>query len=227
MHKGTVEELFGALQDAFSNDANPKRAAAMSAYMRDQFQFYGIASPRRKEIVKLVFENYKYQSKEFVSLAKLLWAHPHRENQYVLFDLGYKWVKKMDMTLVPFFEKLLVQKSWWDTVDGIGPNFIGKILLNHCTAEERKKYAVKWNKSSDIWNVRNSIIFQLKYKEELDFDLACSMILNHADSKEFFIQKASGWILREYAKTNMTKVKQFIEGNALSNLTKREALKHA
>lgn len=227
MQKDTVGELFGALQEAFSIDANPKRAAAMSSYMRDQFQFYGIPSPKRKEIVKLVFENYKYDQQEFISLAKLLWAHPLRENQYVLFDLGYKWVKKMDISLIPFFEKLLVQKSWWDTVDGIGPNFIGKILLNHCSAEVRKKYAVNWNKSSNIWNIRTSIIFQLKYKDKLDFDLACTMILNHIDSKEFFIQKASGWILREYAKTHMTKVKTFVEGHALSNLTKREALKHA
>ena len=68
-----------------------------------------------------------------MALAEKLWLHPCRENQYVLFDLGFKWIGKMDLDMIPFFEELLVKKSWWDTVDGIAPQFIGKILLKKCT----------------------------------------------------------------------------------------------
>ena len=220
-----VELLFQNLQAEFIVHQNYSRAEKMAAYMRNQFQFYGIAAPKRKEIVKYVFLDYKYDKAEFMALAEKLWLHPCRENQYVLFDLGFKWIGKMDLDMIPFFEELLVKKSWWDTVDGIAPQFIGKILLKKCTETEREKKALLWNKSSNIWVIRTSLIFQLHYKDAINFKLVKKLILNRAESKEFFIQKAAGWILRQHAKTNYDEVEEFVSQNNLPNLTKREALK--
>ena len=217
------------LQRRFAEAGDPAVSEGQMAYMRNQFSFYGLKAPVwvglfREYVAEAGYPAYGGQLETIVRQA---YREEYRELHYIALQIIEKTQKKSGADLVDLLEELIRKNSWWDTVDGIGPNFIGKILLNHCSAEERKKYAVNWNKSSNIWNIRTSIIFQLKYKDKLDFDLACTMILNHIDSKEFFIQKASGWILREYAKTHMTKVKIFVEGHALSNLTKREALKHA
>ena len=80
-------------------------------------------------------------------------------------------------------------------------------------------------KSDNIWLQRTFLIFQLKYKEEININLLTDYILQLKDTKEFFINKAIGWILREYTRTNPEWVIDFVNKHELSNLSKREALK--
>ncbi|MCV5062626.1 DNA alkylation repair protein, partial [Escherichia coli] len=115
-------------------------------------------------------------------------------------------------------------KSWWDSVDSIVPTFLGDIFLKH--PELISAYIPKWIASDNIWLQRAAILFQLKYKQKMDEELLFWIIGQLHSSKEFFIQKAIGWVLREYAKTNPDVVWEYVQNNELAPLSKREAIKH-
>ncbi|HMP98599.1 MAG TPA: DNA alkylation repair protein, partial [Cyclobacteriaceae bacterium] len=117
-----------------------------------------------------------------------------------------------------------LQKSWWDTVDLIAAKMAGNYFRIY--PEQKNKYIKKWRNSKNIWLIRSAILFQLKYKTETDFNLLSDIILQHQDSNEFFIQKAIGWVLREYAYTDAAKVKKLVQTHKLKPLSMREALKH-
>ena len=157
---------------------------------------------------------------------KLMWENPHRELQYAAMDLMGKRTRKMDDAFLPFFEELILNKSWWDTVDWLAPNGSGKLFTRY--PDQILPYTQRWNLSDNIWLVRSSLLFQLKYREQTDFELLKQYILQVAESKEFFIQKGAGWALRQYAKYNPNSVATFVNTHKskLSNLTIREALKH-
>jgi 3-methyladenine DNA glycosylase AlkD len=139
-------------------------------------------------------------------------------------DLLDKYKKQLEVDDIVWIEKLIVTKSWWDTVD---------ILATHLAGEYFKKHKNKidlitnqWNNSDNIWLQRSSLLFQLKYKQNTNVFLLENYILNLKESKEFFIRKSIGWILREYSKTNPAWVIQFLQKNELSNLSVREASKY-
>jgi 3-methyladenine DNA glycosylase AlkD len=121
-------------------------------------------------------------------------------------------------------EYLLVTKSWWDTVDTISGGVLGVHFKRF--PEVRETYLAKWRLSENSWLRRAAILFQLKYKEETDFDLLCEIIRENLDSKEFFINKAIGWSLRQYARIDPKAVKKFVKSTALHPLSRREAMKH-
>lgn len=117
-------------------------------------------------------------------------------------------------------EWLISTKSWWDTVDAIAPKPVGKIAASY--PEVIEETLDGWAVHENMWLRRAAILFQLKYKEKTDDALLYRYILKNADSKEFFIQKAIGWALREYSKTNPASVKEFIENHKLAPLSVRE-----
>ena len=129
------------------------------------------------------------------------------------------WVKQ-DIQL---FEKLIVEKSWWDTVDYLANHIIGPWFKKY--PESIPAITSRWNKSKNIWLQRSSLLFQLKYKKETDTALLKSYILNLVGSKEFFVKKAIGWVLREYSKTNGDYVRKFVKDHPLQPLSAKEALK--
>jgi 3-methyladenine DNA glycosylase AlkD len=90
----------------------------------------------------------------------------------------------------------------------------------------REKTLAKWRKSENFWLRRTCILFQLNYKGETDFDLLCEIIRENLGSKEFFINKAIGWALRQYARTDPKAVKKFVKAAELHPLSRREAMKH-
>ena len=119
---------------------------------------------------------------------------------------------------------MIINKPWWDTIDFLAPKILGEYFK--LFPEEIDKNIQKWISSNNIWLQRSSILFQLKYKETLNTQLLTKIILPLSNTKEFFINKSIGWILREYSKTNKDWVLDFIEKHKLSNLSIREALKH-
>jgi 3-methyladenine DNA glycosylase AlkD len=134
-------------------------------------------------------------------------------------------IKKMDKSWIPHLESFILEKSWWDSVDWLAVNGVGRMFDKY--PEERDKYIYRWIESESIWLQRTAILFQLKYKEKIDWNVMQDFILKTSGTKEFFINKASGWALREYSKTNPEAVLQFVNDHPdLSSLTKREALKH-
>jgi 3-methyladenine DNA glycosylase AlkD len=119
---------------------------------------------------------------------------------------------------------MLVTKSWWDTVDSIAGGTVGVHFRRF--PDVRAKYLAKWRASDNFWLRRTTILFQLNYKKDTDFDLLCEIICENLDSKEFFINKAIGWSLRQYARIDPKAVTKFVKSTSLHPLSRREAMKH-
>ncbi len=206
-------------------NGNPGIAAAQQKYMRDQFKFYGLKSPERRLIQKAILVEYGMPSVEQLpKLLDLMWQNPHRDLQLYGIDLIERSIKKVEKDFINVLEKLIITKSWWDTVDMLA----GKLAAQHFKRfpELLPAYPNKWMVSKNMWLQRSAIIFQLKYRKTTDTDLLFNYILQVKGSKEFFLQKAAGWALREYSKTDWEFVLDFIETHPdLAPLTRREGLK--
>ena len=217
-------KIFELLTDEFQHHANPAIAEQQKAYMRNQFEFYGIKSTLRKEIQKPFLSAKALPPKsELETIVQLIWQQPQRECQYVAQEFVNKYVKHTAIKDIELYEYMVTHKSWWDTVDFIANNLMGRYFKLH--PELRQAYVDKWLKSNNIWLQRCAILFQLKYKDDLDTALLAYSINSLLGSKEFFINKAIGWALREYSKTNPTWVSKFVTETDLSHLSQKEALR--
>ena len=123
-----------------------------------------------------------------------------------------------------FIKDLIITKSWWDTVDLIASNLLGEICKKYPSLIDEQ--IVFWINDENMWLRRSSIIFQLRYKENTNLEILQKSIESNIDDDEFFIQKAIGWALREYSKTDYKWVLNFINNHNLSKLSKREAEKY-
>ena len=215
-----------SLKTLFEKNADPTQAPAMKKYMRDQFEYLGIKSPKFKELMKeFITANGLPPAAELDVILRDLWSLPEREFQYAATSLLGRLEKEIPAKLIKTLEYMIVTKSWWDTVDTISGGTLGVHFQRF--PEIREKYLAKWRKSENFWLRRACILFQLNYKSETDFDLLCEIIRENLGSKEFFINKAIGWALRQYARTNPTAVKKFVkETKELHPLSRREAMKH-
>ena len=214
-------ELLGV---EFRRQANDQRSISQKAYMRNQFEYFGLdAATRRKIQQPFLLAKYLPAKKEAIILIKELWKKPQRDFQYVAQELAFKYVKVLDKDDIQLFEYMVIHKSWWDTIDYIATKLIGNYFKKY--PNQRDAYIQKWIASNNIWLQRSAILFQLKYKSELDTKHLEKIILSLNNTNEFFINKAIGWVLREYSRTNPNWVLDFVKKTALSNLSKKEALR--
>lgn len=208
----------------FEKHINTKVASEQKAYMRNQFEYYGLKAAERREIQKPFFiKQYLPNKSELNTIVKSLWEKPQRDYQYFSQELAFKYVKHLELKDIKLFEYMITHKSWWDTVDFISVKLMGAYFKTF--PEQKVKYVKKWLKSDNIWLQRSALLFQLKYKKDLDTELLSSTINTLLGSKEFFINKAIGWVLREYSKTNPKWVLKFVNNTDLNTLSKREALR--
>lgn len=213
------------LINVFKRNEDKTAAISMSKYMKNKFAYYGIKSPLRREISKPFLANTNLPAiKDIPKIMRELWEQPQRELHYFAMELLQKYNKKAPPNWINLYQELITQKSWWDTVDGLAAWQIGDHFKKYPDQIQIKTQ--QWMDSENIWLQRTCLIFQLRYKKETDFELMQSFIIRLAAQKEFFIRKAIGWALRQYAKENPEAVKDFIARQELSNLSKREALKH-
>ncbi len=221
-----MEEWLEALELMMLEKKDEKKALQMEAYMKGLFPYYGITAPVRKDIFRELWLAGKNTVQEnFRDIVNILWDKKAREYQYVANDILKKQLKALTAEDIDWIESLITKKSWWDTVDFLSPSCIGIILKSNPTLVEPT--VNKWVKSGNKWLIRSSILFQLKYKHDVDIDLLFRLIVSQIGSKEFFINKAAGWSLRQLARVEPEQVKQFVNQHPnLANLTKREALKH-
>jgi 3-methyladenine DNA glycosylase AlkD len=162
---------------------------------------------------------------ELDEIVRDLWNLPQREFQYAAIGLVGRLDKRLPPISIKTLEYMITHKSWWDTVDSIAGGTVG-VHFKHFP-EVREKYLAKWRKSENFWLRRTTILFQLNYKKETNFDLLCEIIRENLGSKEFFINKAIGWSLRQYARFDPKAVKKFVNATKdLHPLSRREALKH-
>lgn len=213
------------LTQLFEQHRNENDAEPMKKYMKDHFPFLGIKSPLRKELETEFFKESGILKEPFNhEFVVSLWEKEEREYQYTALSYIGKYLKKLEKVDLGFIEHLITTKSWWDTVDALSPKSVGAIAKRF--PEVIQETINGWSTHDNLWLRRSAILFQLKYKEETNEELLYSYILKNADSKEFFIQKAIGWALREYSKTNTASVKRFMEGYQLAPLSVREGSKY-
>ncbi len=213
------------LKELFDQNADPSQAAPMKKYMRDQFEYLGIKTPQSTALQKQFHAEYGLpEVSELDSILRNLWALPQREFQYVGLGLLDKTEKNLPAQFIKTIEYLIVTKSWWDTVDALAGHTVGTHFRRF--PDVREKYLSKWRASKNIWLRRTAILFQLNYKKETDFELLGEIIRENLDSKEFFINKAIGWSLRQYARVDPKAVSKFVKSTPLHPLSRREAMKH-
>ena len=197
-----VEELVKELKAL----ANPDDAVAMKAYMKNKFEFLGVKTLARRKLTKAFF---KQQTDSVIdwNFINEAWKNPYRELQYTALD--YLEIRKKLLTPsdLPRLKKQAQTKSWWDTIDFLD-RLVGSIIARF---PETKEIIVAWSCDEDIWLRRLAIDHQLLRKEKTDTKLLEKILVNNLGRTEFFINKAIGWALRDYSKTNPDWVKDFIE----------------
>lgn len=214
-----VEDVFQGLKEV----ANPEDAIHMKAYMKDQFEFLVVKTPIRRQISKIFFKK-SHKSTIDWKFINQAWENPYREMQYVVLDylqLKQTSLASNDLTKV---KKLEQTKPWWDTIDFLCRS-VGYICLHY---PETKKIVLDWSTDEDIWLRRLAIEHQLLQKEQTDVQLLEQILINNLNKTEFFINKAIGWALRDYSKTNPDWVREFIEKykDRLSKLSIKEGSKY-
>ena len=214
------------LENDLRQISNRELATPMENYMKNSFFFLGIKAVERRAIFKKNYEDHKLEIKS--DFRRIGWALLHkkeREFHQCAIDLLVKEFKKNyileDIYLI---EKFITINSWWDSVDVDAKYLLGNYLTQF--PDETYKVIERFSNSENRWLNRSAIIFQLSYKEKTNFDLLKSECEKHKNSKEFFIQKAIGWALREYSRFNPIGVKEYVNATNLKPLSSREALRN-
>ena len=209
----------------FQQNADAEKAKWGKAYLRNQFEIFGLTGPVRSGLIRDFIHKYDLPTLgQTAEIIRNAWEMPEREMQYAGMEVLFRQRKKSSAESIGLYEWMIIHKSWWDTVDYIAPNLVGNLFITF--PELRDETIENWMKSGNFWLQRSCLLFQLKYKTKTDSALLFWLCTQLAGEKEFFIRKAIGWSLREYAKTHPEAVKSFVERTDLSGLSRREALKH-
>ncbi|MCB9034014.1 MAG: DNA alkylation repair protein [Chitinophagales bacterium] len=223
MNNNTLQQsLATALQQAaVTTDIIP-----MQNYMKNKFAFFGVRSTNRRTIFKTILKtNGLPNEATYQAVVLSMMQHEKREMHYCAIDLVIQCQKKYSASNdIDYITTMITTNSWWDSVDGIAPNILAYYLKQF--PNKIDVVIDNYMKSNNIWLQRSCLLFQLKYKQHTNEQLLFDLCKQLSTSNEFFIQKAIGWSLREYAKTNQQKVYQFVAATPMSNLSRREALKH-
>lgn len=222
----TTTQLMAKLDAALTPLADPEAAFSMSAYMKDHFDFLGIKAGDRRQAQRPVLADLAdVDGPQLLDFARACWAAPYREYQYTACDALRKHVGKLRSSDLDAIQELARAKSWWDTIDSLGPHTVGPMVTADPSLADQMDI---WIDDDDFWVARVAILHQLMYKERTDDERLFHYTDKRAGDTEFFIRKALGWALRQYARTDPEAVRAYVAANAdrLSGLTKREALKH-
>ncbi|MBV8254901.1 MAG: DNA alkylation repair protein [Chitinophaga sp.] len=217
-------EYIQLITTAFKNAANKQEAAGMKKYMRDQFEYFGLKAPLRRRIQRAIKAQHGVPPiSEMSEMVRELWELPEREYQYAAMDIMQAMHKQFQEEHIGLFEFMICTKSWWDTVDNTVSGLAGPWFRKFPAL--RPAITDSWVNDADMWLQRSAIIYQNGWKKDTDEKVLFRYILEHIDSKEFFIQKAIGWALREYSKVNPQAVQKFADAHLLAALSRREALR--
>jgi 3-methyladenine DNA glycosylase AlkD len=223
-------KLLPTLRTALQQAADPAKAPAMQAYMKSAMPYHGLPAPVLTKVCKASFADLSMATaSQWQALVLELWRGAQfREERYAALHLaGDKRARSFQTpAAMKLYEELVVTGAWWDFVDEIASHRIGGILASH-PAPMRSKM-LSWGRSNNIWKRRSAILCQLGFKAKTDLPLLYACIEPSLDSKEFFLQKAIGWALRQYAWTDAAEIRLYVQrhGDQLSALSRREALKN-
>jgi len=215
---------FNKLYEEMIQHKNEEQAQKMSKYMLNKFEYIGIKTPERREIFKNFFKEYKNEEKIDWEFVNNCWENKYREFQYVAADYLKNMKDKLTIDDIPKLKQFILKKSWWDTIDNLDMT-IGALALKDSNVN---KILLEWSLDENIWLRRIAIDHQLLRKEKTNTELLEKILKNNLGQTEFFINKAIGWALRDYSKTNPKWVKNFIEKNKekMAKLSIKEASKY-
>ena len=224
-------ELLEAMRTALRSGANPERAIGQQRYMKSEMPFLGLTSPQRRALLAPLLADpalrIDSRSAWERSIRELWDGAEFREDRYAaLALLRHRTYRSWrDPDVIWLVEHIVVTGAWWDYVDEVG-NVVGEVLLLDPEGEGLRMRA--WSEREDLWLRRSAILSQLRHGDRTDTSLLEDVIEPNLDDREFFIRKAIGWALRQYARTDPQWVRTFIaqHGDRLSGLSRREALKH-
>jgi len=219
-----------ATRKALAARADPSKAPAMQAYMKSAMPYYGVPSPGQAEIWRELFPRFPAATlQQWRNAALALWRGARfREERYAaLAWTGLRLYREYQTPdVLPLYEEFIISGAWWDYVDLIASRRVGPILTSH----PRPVAALmrRWSRDRNLWKRRTAILAQLGFKERTDVELLYACIEPNLDDREFFIRKAIGWALRQYAWTNPREVARYVraQGDRLSPLSRREAVKN-
>lgn len=195
----------------------------MAAYQRDQFEFFGVPAPlRRQAQAPVLLASKRATAPELLVFARACWSVPERELQYVAVDVLSKRARALDAGALPALAELIEARSWWDTVDGLAASVVGDVVRRHPAAAAVMDAWIE----GDLWLARAAVLHQLKWGADTDAARLFAYAARHAGHEDFFMRKALGWALRVYARHDPDAVRLFVASHAVSGLTRREALKH-
>jgi len=202
---------------------HPENQAAMAAYMRNKFPFLGVKTTERRQLARpIVQASRQLSAEQLQSWLTGYYQQPEREYQYVAIDLALANVKRLTPATFAWCQSQIPVKAWWDSVDA-WRKVLATYVFNHHALEE---LGTAYLNADELWLRRVGITLQLGRKMQTDENYLRTAILNNQSDDEFFIQKAIGWALRDYSKTNPEWVRSFFTTVPLSKLAQREGQKY-
>jgi len=222
--------LVTAIRAALAAVADPAKAPGMQAYMKSPMPYLGVPKPARALALRPILAARTLpDSASWTATVLALWRDAaYREERYAAIDLtGHRAYRAFQRsTTLAMYEEMITTGAWWDYVDEVASRRVGPLLAAEPAVI--RPVMLRWSRDADLWRRRTSIICQLSFKAATDLDLLYACIDANLDDRDFFIRKAIGWALRQYARTDPTEVRRYVtaRGEALSPLSRREALKN-
>jgi 3-methyladenine DNA glycosylase AlkD len=222
--------LLGKLRKALQRAGDPVRAPAMQAYMKSEMPYHGVPAPLLRQVCKATFADvWLATALHWQTQVLELWRGARfREERYAALYLAgdKRWRPFQTPSAMKMYEELIITGAWWDYVDDIASRRVGPILREYPVPMRRKM--LSWSKSNSLWKRRTAILCQLGFKVDTDLQLLYACIEPSFGSREFFLRKAIGWALRQYAWTDGAEIKRYVRLNRtrLSALSCREALRN-
>ena len=227
-------ELADRIRSALANSGNPERALGQQRYMKSEMPYYGLTSPELKAVLNPFVANFRPDTRwAWESTVLDLWDNAtHREERYSALTVArakvaHQWY---DPDALPLFRHLVVTGAWWDFVDVIAAHLVGEVLARHrdLVTPIMRAWSEQNELVEDLWVRRTAVLSQLRHKGSTDRALLHDVIENNLADTSFWLRKAIGWSLREFARTDPAWVLAEVEswGERLSGLSRREALKH-
>lgn len=221
-----ADTVLARLTLLYPTAADRGRAASAAAYMKHVAPFLGIPTPQRRALSRTVLDGTgRPDEVDCAAVALRCWQLPEREYQYFAADYLRRHVPRCSSRFLPVVRHLVSTVPWWDTVDVLSAHVAGPLVA---ADPELKTVMDEWIEDDNLWIARTALLHQLRYRDATDTERLFGYCLRRADHPDFFIRKAIGWCLREYAKTDPRAVRGFVDGarDQLSPLSVREAMKH-
>ena len=232
MHRGLV----AAVRRTLAGGGDPVRAAGQRQYLRSETPLRGFRLAELRAALRPVLAAPGHvidDAGAWAATVRTLWVEAqYREERHAAIALARhrpyrEWAT--DPAALPLYRHLVDTGAWWDLVDDVATHLVAPLLRAHPDVAAAVR---AWSSDADLWVRRAAILAQTGARERTDTRLLTDCVeanlLGSAHGDEFFIRKAIGWALRDYARTDPAWVAAYVEalGDRLAPLSRREALKH-